>query len=128
MTEFAFEVEQVRRRRRARRRVPAGIVLASAYLLAVITAAAFGRMIAPQDPDAQSLLVGLARPSGAHWFGTDDLGRDIASRTIAGARTALLGPLIVAAGAMLLGNVLGLLAGYRGGRLGSLIMRWVESM
>lgn len=129
MTEVAVGSEWVRpRRRRGRPRVAVLAAFACAYLIAVVVAAAFGHFVAPQDPEAQNLLVGLASPSASHWLGTDELGRDVASRTIVGARTALLGPLLVAAGAMLLGNVLGLLAGYRGGRVGSIIMRWVDLM
>ena len=57
----------------------------------------------------------MTPPSGDHWLGTDDLGRDVFSRIVAGARTAIVGPLLIALGAMLIGNLLGLLAGYRGG-------------
>ena len=74
----------------------------------------------------QDLLTGLTGPGGKHLLGTDDLGRDILSRTIVGARTALIGPLLIAIGAMLIGNILGLLAGYRGGPTDSLIMRGVD--
>jgi peptide/nickel transport system permease protein len=65
----------------------------------------------------------LGQPSRAHWLGTDDLGRDVLSRTIAGARTAVLGPLLIALGAMLIGNIFGLLAGYHGGFVDAVIMR-----
>src|SRR5207247_2227836 len=59
---------------------------------------------------------------------TDDLGRDILSRTIVGARTAMVGPILIAFGAMVLGNLLGLISGYRGGLTDSGIMRWVDLM
>ena len=86
----------------------------------------FGPRIAPHDPNEQDLLFSLTGPSREHLLGTDDLGRDIASRTIVGARTAVVGPLLIAFGAMLIGSVLGLLAGYLGGLSDSAISRWVD--
>jgi peptide/nickel transport system permease protein len=99
-----------------------------AVVVLVVVMAALGSLIAPHDPNAQNPLQALARPSGAHWLGTDSLGRDVFSRLIAGARTAFIGPLVIAASSMLLGNLLGLLAGYRGGRVDAVIMRWVDLM
>lgn len=93
-----------------------------------IVCAIFGQLLAPQDPSAQDLALGVSTPSGSHWFGTDTLGRDVFSRTIVGARMALLGALGVAGGSMIIGNVLGLLAGYRGGRTDAIIMRCVDVM
>jgi peptide/nickel transport system permease protein len=101
------------------------VVVAAAFIvvLAVGVCAIFGGAIAPHDPSAQYLVATLTRPSSSHWLGTDDLGRDVFSRTIAGARTAVLGPLLIAVGAMLIGNVFGLVAGYRGGMIDATIMR-----
>lgn len=124
MSEAAIVVAEVRETRR--RRFSPVIAIALLYVALVAIAAAFGHRIAPHDPEAQDLLLGLSRPGGEHWLGTDDLGRDIASRTIIGARTAVTGPLLVAAGSMLLGNALGLIAGYRGGWVDSAIMRSVD--
>ena len=113
--------------RRARgTRFPLIVACALFLLVVVFVCAAFGQWIAPQDPNEQDLSVGLSAPSAQHWLGTDDLGRDIFSRTIAGARSAVVGPLIIAVGAMLIGAVLGLLAGYNGGAIDSGISRWVE--
>jgi peptide/nickel transport system permease protein len=108
---------------RRRHRPSLVVLLASIVILAVIVCAILGTEIAPYDPNAQDLLGGLAGPSSNHLLGTDDLGRDILSRTIVGSRTALVGPLIIAGGAMLIGNVLGLISGYLGGLNDSLIMR-----
>jgi peptide/nickel transport system permease protein len=113
-------------RRRARRRPSILIGLAVLIVAVVVVCAIFGSAIAPHDPSQQNLLATLERPNSSHWFGTDDLGRDVFSRTIAGARTAVVGPLLIALGAMLIGNVFGLLAGYRGGILDSSIMRVVD--
>jgi len=99
-----------------------------AVVAAVVVMAVFGSLIAPQNPNTQNLTTVLAGPSGAHWLGTDAVGRDVFSRLIAGARTAVLGPLVIAAGAMIVGNVLGLWAGYRGGLADTVVMRWVDLM
>jgi peptide/nickel transport system permease protein len=95
---------------------------------AVVVMALFGPLLTPHDPAAQNLKNIMASPSGDHWLGTDVLGRDTFSRVIVGARTAFLGPLVIAVGSFILGNLLGLLAGYRGGRVDALIMRWVDLM
>jgi peptide/nickel transport system permease protein len=67
-------------------------------------------------------------PSGLHWFGTDDLGRDILSRVIFGARASLAAGLIAVAIAIILGVPLGLLAGYFGGLLDMLISRFTDAL
>jgi peptide/nickel transport system permease protein len=99
-----------------------------AVVAGVAVMAVFGSLIAPQNPNAQNLSAVLAPPGGAHWLGTDSLGRDVFSRLIAGSRTAVAGPLVIAAGSMLIGNLLGLWAGYRGGLADSVVMRWVDLM
>lgn len=114
--------------RPSRRRHPLLIVLSFAILGIVVLLAALGPWITPQDPSAQDLSKSLLGPSPEHWLGTDALGRDILSRLIIGTRSAVVGPLVVAAVAMLLGNLLGLIAGYRGGITDSLLMRWVDLM
>ena len=122
----AAELPVARTRRRAR--VSILIVLCFIVVAVVAVFAIFGNLIAPHDPNEQNLLVGLTRPSSEFWLGTDDLGRDVFSRTIVGARTAVVGPILIALGAMLIGNALGLLAGYKGGLVDSTIMRWVDLM
>jgi peptide/nickel transport system permease protein len=102
------------------------VVLAAVVVAVVVVCALFGHWIAPHDPNHQDLLTGLSKPSEEHPLGTDDLGRDVLSRTIVGARTALIGPLLIALGAMLLGNVLGLVAGYVGGVIDSTISRFAD--
>jgi peptide/nickel transport system permease protein len=99
------------------------IVVALMIVALVTVAAIFGSAITPHDPSAQDLSLGVSQPSGSHWLGTDDLGRDVFSRTIAGTRTAVIGPLLIAVGAMLIGNLLGLLAGFRGGFIDTLVSR-----
>jgi peptide/nickel transport system permease protein len=111
---------------RARRGFSPAVGLGFVVLVAVVVCAVLGEWIAPYDPNEQDLLNSLMGPSREHLLGTDDLGRDIFSRTIVGARTAVVGPVLIALGAMLIGNVLGLLAGFYGGMTDSAISRWVD--
>jgi peptide/nickel transport system permease protein len=97
-------------------------------LLFWIFCAVFGEAIAPHNPLAQQLLATNAPPSGAHLFGTDQLGRDVLSRVITGSREILL----IAVGATVLGTLagsaLGLVMGYLGGVLDILVGRVVEAV
>jgi peptide/nickel transport system permease protein len=77
--------------------------------------AIFAPLIAPQDPGNINLPLRLQPPSSAHWFGTDELGRDILSRVIYGARISMLVGSSVVAGSLLLGLIFGSIAGYYGG-------------
>jgi peptide/nickel transport system permease protein len=81
----------------------------------LIFAALFAPLIAPSDPASQNLPARLQLPSHVHWMGTDELGRDILSRVIYGARISLFVSICVVLGCGLTGLVLGMLAGYRGG-------------
>ena len=96
---------------------------AGAFLALVILAALLAPWIAPYPPAAVDLLRVNAGPSSEHWLGTDALGRDIASRLFHGARTALAGPVFVVALSTGLGLVLGLCAGWYGGRVDALLGR-----
>jgi len=111
-----------------RRRATVLVCAAFAIVGIVVVCAAFGLSIAPGSPDTQRLLVSDTPPSAEFWAGTDQLGRDVLSRTIVGARTALIGPLIIAAGAFAIATLLGLLSGYLGGLIDTAIMRWVDFM
>jgi peptide/nickel transport system permease protein len=87
--------------------------LALTLLLVVLAVAA--PWLAPADPTAQNLPARLALPSVAHWMGTDELGRDILSRVLFGARVSMLVSFSVVLGAGLSGLAIGSLAGYFGG-------------
>jgi peptide/nickel transport system permease protein len=114
---------------RVRRHVVSPVIWLSFVVIAgVLAMAVFGALLAPQSPAAQHLAIVTATPSGAHWLGTDALGRDVFSRVIAGSRTAFFGPLVIAVASFFLGNLLGLFAGYRGGLPDAVIMRWVDFM
>ncbi len=115
------------RTRRSRRRVGGPLVIAAAAFAVIVALLAIaGPLIAPSDPSAQDLTVGLAGPSSEHLLGTDELGRDIASRLIVGARSAVVGPLVIALGAALISTLVGLYSGFHGGRRDSIIMRGVD--
>src|SRR5882724_10740143 len=92
-------------------------VLASAGMVLVavfVVFAVFAPWITPQNPGNIDLPSRLQPPSAAHWFGTDELGRDIFSRVIYGARISMLVGGSVVAGSLLLGLVFGSVAGYYG--------------
>jgi peptide/nickel transport system permease protein len=114
-------------RRRIRVRSPV-IILCWCFVGLVVLLAVTGSLLATQNPGTQNLTAITALPSTAHWFGTDALGRDVFSRIIAGAQTAFFGPLVIAVGSFVIGDVLGLLAGYKGGWVDAVIMRWVDMM
>ena len=90
-----------------------GVVLVAVFVIFAI----FAPWIAPQDPAAISLPARLQSPSAAHWCGTDELGRDILSRLVFGARISMLVGTCVVVGSLLLGLVIGSIAGYYGGRV-----------
>ena len=101
--------------------------LAGAVLIAALSlAAAAAPFLAPSDPLAQKLTERLAPPSGSHWMGTDDLGRDVFSRALFGARVSLeVG--VVAVGIMaIVGVSAGLAAGYLGGLADMFLMRLID--
>ena len=102
------------------RRSPTGRVgFALALLLVVLALAA--PWLAPADPATQNLPARLAGPSAAHWMGTDELGRDILSRTLFGARVSLMVGICVVVSAGLIGLAIGAIAGYCGGWFDSLV-------
>ncbi len=85
-------------------------------------------VIAPYDPGAIDLKNVLAPPSAEHWFGTDQLGRDVLSRMIWGARISLKVGFVATGLAILIGMILGAVAGYYGGWIDAVIMRFVDIM
>ncbi len=116
--------------RRALRRLLArkGAVAGLVIILAFIALAVFAPLVVPYDPVATSWTLVRKPPSALHWFGTDDLGRDILSRVIFGARASLLAGAISVGIALSVGVPFGLLAGYRGGFIDALISRITDAM
>ena len=103
-------------------------IVGAAILLFWIVCAIFGHAIAPYNPLAQQLLGTNAAPSGAHWFGTDPLGRDVLSRVLTGARDILVISLLSVILATILGTALGLAMGYLGGAFDLISGRLVEAV
>lgn len=88
------------------------VIASLCFLLVVLIMAIFAPAIANVDPNFVNPAIRLDPPSATNWFGTDDLGRDVFSRVVWGARVSLLVGLTVTAGAILLGSLIGLVAGY----------------
>jgi ABC-type dipeptide/oligopeptide/nickel transport system permease subunit len=103
-----------------------GALMGVIFFLFVAVAAGLARWILPYDPLAQDLSATLDPPSADHWFGTDELGRDIMTRVVYGARTSL----VTAFGAVFIAGVIGipigLVAGFFGGWRDALLMRLVD--
>jgi peptide/nickel transport system permease protein len=95
-----------------------GITIAAAWIILAI----FAPLIAPYNPNAQ-LAASFQGPTGAHWFGTDELGRDILSRVIYGARLSLPVAMLLVAIEFVVGSTLGIIAGFFRGWVDGLIMR-----
>jgi peptide/nickel transport system permease protein len=105
-----------------------GFIIGVAILLFWIVCALFGSSFAPHNAYAQQLLATNKPPSGTYWFGTDQLGRDVFSRVLVGARSILvIAPLATLLGTVL-GTALGLALGYLGGVLDALVGRLVEAV
>jgi peptide/nickel transport system permease protein len=109
-----------------RRRLPISIVACLVIVAIALACIVAPDAIAPHDPDAQDLALSTSGSSSEHLLGTDRLGQDVLSRVVAGARTAIVGPIVIALGAMLIGTLLGTLAGYRGGMVDATVMRMVD--
>jgi peptide/nickel transport system permease protein len=102
-----------------RHSVLARVGLALACLL--IVSALLAPWVAPADPASQNLAARLQAPSATHWMGTDELGRDILSRVLYGARISLFVALCVVIGTSCVGLVLGMVSAYRGGWLDRIV-------
>ncbi len=92
-------------------------------LVALILVAIFGSLFTPYNPNEIHVIDQLAPPSSTYWFGTDELGRDIFSRVIAGTRVAVVAGLLAVAMAGTVGTISGISAGYLGGAVDSITMR-----
>ena len=115
----AVRVMRAPRARRANWLFTGSVAVLGIFTLAAI----FAPLVAPYDPDAVDFLAFYSGPTAAHWLGTDGLGRDMLSRLVFGARTALLGPLLVVIFSTIFGILLGLLAGWRGGWIDAVLGR-----
>ncbi|MCT4563857.1 MAG: ABC transporter permease [Maledivibacter sp.] len=95
-------------------------------ILLLILTAIFADFIAPYHYAKQSLKDALQTPSSAHWFGTDEFGRDIFTRVVYGARISLMVGILAVGIAMIIGGALGAIAGFYGGKLDNIIMRCMD--
>jgi peptide/nickel transport system permease protein len=103
-------------------------VLAAAGLLgAIIVVALLAPWITPYDPQKMDIINRLKPPGSAHWFGSDEFGRDVLARVMLGARLSLLVGFLVVIVATVLGSVLGLVAGYVR-RLDGVLMRLTDAL
>jgi peptide/nickel transport system permease protein len=102
--------------------------IGGSIILILVVTALFAPWIAPFDPDLIKAGKPLTGPSGDHLFGTDDLGRDMFSRIVFGSRITLAIGAIIVAIEILIGVPIGLCAGYYGGRVDSVLMRFTDIM
>jgi len=109
---------------RANRFAMAGALLIVVMFLVSLLAP----FITPYGPDELDLYHVLMPPSAAHWFGTDDLGRDVLTRVIYGARISLKVGFVAVGIAVAIGTVIGLVSGYYSGHLDNILMRVVDIM
>jgi peptide/nickel transport system permease protein len=113
-----------RARRFARRY---GLALAGAGIVLIwVAIAALAPVMAPYSPIQVDVTARLLPPSAAHWLGTDELGRDVFSRLLYGARISLLTGIVVVAVGAAIGTLVGGIAAYAGGRVEDLIMRFTD--
>ena len=104
------------------------VVVGLVILITLIIVAIFAPLIAPYNPYLLDITHRLENPSTAHWLGTDTVGRDTLSRVIYGTRTSLQIGLIAVSVASVIGISLGLIAGFVGGWVYAVIMRFVDAL
>lgn len=113
---------------RAVRGLPASVVIGSLILLFWIACALFGDRVVPYDPYAEDFLAMLAPPHAAHWFGTDQLGRDVFSRILVGSRDILLVAPLATLGGVAGGTIVGLVLGYFDGLVDAIGARLLDTL
>ncbi|MGH9227518.1 MAG: ABC transporter permease [Acidimicrobiales bacterium] len=101
---------------------------AATYLMLLVVVALLAPWIAPHGPYEQDLNAINQAPNAAHWLGTDDLGRDVLSRLMYGARVSLASSVLSVGAALAVALPVGLVSGYVGGRLDNLLMRIVDGL
>jgi len=104
------------------------VIFGFVIIFLLIVFALFAPLLAPYDPYKLGLDNSLAQPSTQHWLGTDKLGRDVLSRLIYGSRTSLMVGMLAVGVATLLGVTLGLVTGYFGGWVDTIVMRWIDAL
>lgn len=127
-TPVPLAIESPARRAWRRLKQRKSALFALFVIIALILIAIFAPLIAPYDPTKQSWSAVRKAPSLAHWFGTDEVGRDILSRIIFGTRASLSAGVISVGIAISIGVPLGLLAGYLGGKVDAILGRITDAM
>jgi peptide/nickel transport system permease protein len=108
-------------------RTPQGAI--GVFIIALITVTvAIGPWLAPNDPDAISLLQRYRPPGGGYWLGTDHLGRDLLSRLLHGARSTVLLAMLATISGTLTGALLGTASAFAGGRIDDWLMRTIDAV
>ncbi|MFP8966109.1 ABC transporter permease [Pokkaliibacter sp. CJK22405] len=108
-------------------RTPQGVI-GSFILLVALVLVCVGPALAPHDPEALSILSRYKSPGLDFWFGTDQMGRDIFSRVLIGARATILLSLLATGLAMVIGSVIGTASAYLGGKIDEAIMRTMDAV
>ena len=103
------------------KRATAGLII----LILIVVGTIFAPIISPYDPQAQDYAM-LQAPSSDHWLGTDDLGRDLFTRILYGARISLFVGILTVSISLVIGVLMGLLSGYYGGWIDTLLMRYID--
>src|SRR6201987_2383254 len=122
----SVETPPARGIRRVKRGKGGGCALAVIGIFVV--GAVLAPLLSPYDPDLQTWSAVRKAPSALHWFGTDDVGRDVLARVIFGARASLLAGVISVAIALLIGVPVGLISGYLGGFIDALFSRITDAL
>jgi peptide/nickel transport system permease protein len=122
----SVETPAARAIRRFRRRK--GALVALVVIAIFVAAAALAPLLSPYNPDLQTWSAVRKAPLALHWFGTDDVGRDVLARVIYGARASLLAGVISVAIALLVGVPIGLIGGYLGGFIDALFSRITDAL
>lgn len=103
-------------------------VLSAVFLIAMIVVAAVAPLITPHNPNQVNILMPHQPPSSEHWLGTDESGRDIASRLIVGARASITVGITSMLISITIGMLVGSIAGFLGGWIDAILMRFTDGM
>lgn len=127
MDEKAYKIKKIKSfiRRLFRRRI---VIVGAAIVFFFVFVALFAPLLAPYDPYAINPAKSMAQPSAEHLLGTDNIGRDVLSRIIYGTRTSLLIGIVAVMISAVCGIVLGMLSGYIGGKVDTVISRFMEAL
>jgi peptide/nickel transport system permease protein len=124
MAETSLRRQKILRAMRNNKTTMTGIVLT----VLIVLVAVFGPLLTPFDPLEQNIARGDLAPSGEHLLGTDNFGRDVLSRIILGTRVSLTISLSAVGLAMVIGALWGIVAGYKGGKIDALSIRFIDML